>query len=293
MLVYNKLKISGKFVEYSKFKKPLFVGKKTNKKKHFIRTKAQNAAFSLFRSSDKIFDLVKCNPELRYFVTYTFFVYGLKLSDYNHYLRIYLKRLRRRYPDIKYLGVPELQMKRLEKHNQFAIHYHFLFSKRLNYDQEISDWQQGFIIIKRLKGDAMMPAHYIAKYLTKAELSFIRLYKPEFKHIYYYSRNLKRPVKNYGFYASVLYNLMESEKKLSTLQFSIYQTKFLGEVQKINSLYCGSNISYFLNILPDLQNHYTYANVLPVVAKPLNIVNLRQLTLPMPRIGGKPPLTEQ
>jgi len=173
----NKLIISGKKVELYQYESYIHVGKKIkNKKKSKRRTKEEimkeikkndNKAFqvevmrdfSLRRTRSRIVRLIDSNPDLKVFITLTFADNITELKEANLVFNKFIKRLKRKTNNLKYIAVPEFQ-------KRGAVHYHLLVNFEMR-QQELSDlWQQGFVQINRVKHINHLGL-YISKYISK------------------------------------------------------------------------------------------------------------------------------
>ena len=98
----------------------------------------------------------------------------------------FIKRLKYRYPDLKYLAVIEFQ----DKNGRGAVHYHMLCNLPYIKKKELSDiWSYGFVKINAIDKVDHVGA-YISKYMTE-NLDDERLCGLK---AYQYSRNLEKPV---------------------------------------------------------------------------------------------------
>jgi hypothetical protein len=117
----------------------------------------------------------------------------------NPLLSDFLQKLRKLYPDFKYLGVIEFQ-------KRGAVHYHILCDLPYIPNEEIEEmWGYGFIDIRK---PDFLAVNYLSKYLEKS------LFDKRFKgvRVFFYSKNLIKPRTNTGVYAyNIARNLMSSE----------------------------------------------------------------------------------
>ena len=131
------------------------------------------------------------------FITLTFEENITDIDYANKRLKYFIDKIRRVFPNFKYIGVPEFQ-------DRGASHYHLLTNininnKNLIFEQEdkkrykhIKYWNEGFTKVDSLKNDIKKIIGYISKYMTKD--ADIRLFN---RHRYFYSRNLIKPKTNY------------------------------------------------------------------------------------------------
>ncbi len=112
----------------------------------------------------------------------------------NKKLRLFLRRLRKRFPQVKYIAVAEYQ-------KRGAVHYHMLCDLPVIPKDALAElWGHGFIDIRGIMANNPKIGGYLAKYLTK------QLYKGEQRIIT--SRNLIRSKKYYGEQANKLVHLV-------------------------------------------------------------------------------------
>ena len=174
---WQKLIISGKKAELYEYEAPIYVGKRKKKRKPAKRrTKEEVVAevknseecefkmevmrhFSLRRTRARIVRLVDSNPDLKVFITLTFKENIRELSEANIIFKKFIKRLKRKRKDLKYLAVPEFQ-------SRGAVHYHLLVNFEMANDELAAIWNQGFVMINRVKHINHLGL-YISKYVGK------------------------------------------------------------------------------------------------------------------------------
>jgi len=194
--VNRKIVVSGSYVELYEFEKSYWVGfprlRPNPAYQHYkelvFRVKSDNEQSkirddNIRRSRQKIRRLINSNQDLVKFMTLTFKENITDLAIANRYFDIFIKRLKRQYPNFKYLCVPEFQ-------KRGAVHYHllcnlpFINSEKLN-----SIWCHGFAFIRKVDNVDNMGA-YVCKYLGKANFD-PRYFK---KRKFFYSNNLVQPL---------------------------------------------------------------------------------------------------
>jgi len=194
--VSQKIVVAGCHVEYYKYEKPYYVGfprlftmgkkfRKPNKDQELIR------ADNVRRARQKIRRLINSNPDMLKFMTLTFdknkvSINTTDLAETNKLFNLFIKRLTRIYPDLKYIAVPEFQKKSKQ------VHYHLLTNIKpyiSNDDLANNVWQYGFAWLRKTYNIDNLGA-YICKYLSK-EIFDKRYFK---KKKYFYSVNLLKPV---------------------------------------------------------------------------------------------------
>jgi len=156
----------------------------------------ESIRISCSRSIRMIYDISRSNC-WDWFVTFTFAPDKVDRFDYvecTKKLSGWLKRLRKRCPDMVYLVVPE-------KHKSGAFHFHGLFAnvdsfefvdsghrdKSGNVVYNLDMYRFGFTTATKI-GDTHRASSYLCKYITK-ELCAVTMNKKR----YWVSRNVKRP----------------------------------------------------------------------------------------------------
>ncbi len=156
--------------------------------------------FSLRRARGRIMRLVNSNPDLKSFLTLTFDSQKFNrafvdLKECNLIFSNFIKRLKRRFPDLKYLAIPEFQSDyyhrtQIKKEHGGNIHYHLLCNLPFIDNAKLAQiWGHGFININNIRHVSRVGS-YVAKYIGKA------LYDRRFfrsKRLFY-SRKLNRPI---------------------------------------------------------------------------------------------------
>jgi len=174
-----KLVISGDTFELYEYEKPYFYNMPSIKKnENLLENKSKSeerTRFSIKRSRDKIRRLVNANVTAwgnhrTKFITYTFKDNITDLKEARMYWAIYIRRVKYRYPNIKYLGVAEIQKQRYEKYGVKVWHFHVIF---FNYpfvyglkDQTAQLWSKGFVKVIAT-GHVQNYGAYVSKYLRK------------------------------------------------------------------------------------------------------------------------------
>lgn len=127
--------------------------------------------FSLRRTRARIVRLVDSNPCLKAFVTLTFNYDVPGLRESNPIFNKFIKRLKRKIPNLKYVAVPEFQKDTdffgRQKLNGGSVHYHMLVNFEMASDKLEAIWGQGFIKINRVKHINSLGL-YISKYVGKS-----------------------------------------------------------------------------------------------------------------------------
>ena len=195
----KKLIISGKKAELYYYEEPIKINKKMKKINVKRRTKEEIIEevkksdkaefkmevirdFSLRRTKSRIVRLVDSNPDLKTFVTLTFKENISDLREANLIFKSFIKRLKRKVKDLKYLAVPEFQ-------KRGAVHYHVLVNFEMENKKLADIWNQGFVMINKIKHVNRIGA-YVAKYISKDlfDLRYFGMRK------ILSSRNLAKPI---------------------------------------------------------------------------------------------------
>lgn len=188
--VQQKIIISGTYIEHYTYEKEYWVGFPQLKKKFrpFIQEKVKKDQESIRednvrRTRIKIRRLVNCNQDLVKFMTLTFGTEVMSLDLANSKFKTFIQRLKVRYPNFKYLCVPEFM-------KNGRVHYHLLCNIPYIDNLQLTNiWGNGFTFIRRIDNIDNLGA-YICKYLGKA--NFDPRY---FQHNkFFYSYNLLRPI---------------------------------------------------------------------------------------------------
>lgn len=136
------------------------------------------------------------------FVTLTFADNITDLDQAHVEFDKFMKRLRRKYGQFKYIAVVEFQ-------KRGAVHYHFVSDlPYIPKDELAAIWRNGFVRINKIEHVDNVGA-YISKYMSKAEPD-IRLRQ---RKNYFTSQNLDRPVIVRGDLADPLVQMWDLEHK--------------------------------------------------------------------------------
>lgn len=212
--IFKKIVVSGAYLELLKFSQGIRVGHKFPNRKQTRRKPKKIDPEQLKMFDKQCFRLIKpeeneiSEEELKprmssyirtkknikrlawsnakdfcSFLTLTFEENIQNFDKANYELKNFLKKLRRRYPDIKYLGVCEFQ-------KRGAIHYHLLTNIFHNANDLAQIWRNGFIKINKLRNKDNL-GNYIVKYLSKEDFLDSRFFN---KRKVFYSRNLQKSI---------------------------------------------------------------------------------------------------
>lgn len=223
--VNKKIIISGQYVEFYDYEKGYIKGMPRLRSYHQRKTFKKNKQSSIRddnvrRTRQNVRRLINCNEDLTKFLTLTFRDEILDLEIANKHLDIFVKRMKRKFKDFKYLAIPEFQKKG-------RVHYHILTNIPFIHVNKITDeiWGKGYCYLRKVYGDNY--GAYVCKYLTK-EIFDSRLFR---KRKFLYSRNLLRPV--VVDYFEDIKDFMKIFKKLAhkvLFKFEVL-TEFLGVVK--------------------------------------------------------------
>jgi len=162
--------------------------------------------------------LFYANPQLDKFLTLTPKENIKSLSQmYVHYHRFQIK-MRRLFPDMSYICVPEFQARG-------AVHYHIALNIPYTPVMKLyMMWRLGGVHIeKRKKGDL---ATYLSSYLTE-EMFAGDMYG---KKKYFCSRNIKRPEVAYGDQALTFIDALTSSGVLDLKSQKVIENSFIGKI---------------------------------------------------------------
>ena len=240
MMSYRQKVIqSGNYIELYNYETPIKIGHKRKPRKQKRKNisapeKDKNTQlfmrdFSVRRTRSRIARLINANPDLKNFLTLTFKESTTDLREANKIFHNFIKRLKRRYPNLKYLAVPEFQ-KDTDYYGRIkpeggSVHYHVLINLEYVHFSEMTEiWGQGSVDLHTIR-HVHNVGHYISKYIGKD--LFDRRYFGMRKVLY--SRNLDRP-KIVVFARSVKEYLLTQTQKLKTLFEAAYVSDYQGRV---------------------------------------------------------------
>lgn len=230
---YNfKVVVSGKHVEVYKYKKQVW---REFEKKNFEDEKPQKEPkqlnafeqmeimkqkqqYSVNRTRTEIRRLINSNPQLTKFMTLTFAKNITDLKEANYIFNQFIKSMNYKYPDFKYLAIPEFQQRG-------AVHYHLLCEMPFIHFREIAEiWGQGNIDIRTLN-DVDNIGAYVCKYLSKDMFDERTFGKKKF----FRSQSLSEPIELLGYWA------MKFVERVCFALKPVFENKFesewVGEVE--------------------------------------------------------------
>ena len=187
MKKYNKkMVISGKFIDIYEYDKMVVVDFKRDinlNKKSEEKSDNQKSQSSIHRTKKNIKNITNSNPQLTKFLTLTFKKNVEDINFANYKFMQFVKRMKFKYPDFKYLAVIEFQ-------KRGAVHYHMLCKlPYVNKKLIAKKWNHGFIKIKRINRINNMGG-YISKYVSK-DTDNMKLFN---KKKFFHSKDLYMPL---------------------------------------------------------------------------------------------------
>jgi len=220
-------------MELYQYEAPIIVGRKRKKRIVRRRTKAEVMAevksnedsefqmeimrdYSLRRTRSRITRLINANADMRTFITLTFKDNVVDLFEANYIFNKFTKRLKRQFPQLKYLAVPEFQ-------KRGAVHYHVLINVDYIENAKLAEiWGQGFVMINKVQHINNLGL-YISKYICK-DLFDIRYFG---MRKILCSKNLEQP--------TILTVIKEIVKFLKTIKVKLifeknYPSDWLGRI---------------------------------------------------------------
>lgn len=228
ILVKEKLVKCGDFIEHYEYSKPYWknVPLSPEEKKNRLlmrRVKKPNTAKimrddNVKRARSNLRRLINSNPQLNRFLTLTFKENIKELENANPFFNSFIKRIKRRYPNFKYVAVPEFQ-------ERGAVHYHLLCNLPFVPVEEITFiWGNGFAFLRKVDSVTNMGA-YMSKYLSKQNFS-PRYFR---KRKFFYSLDVERPLifESLDDIAFFFINLFYKYNLSNLSQILIYENQYL------------------------------------------------------------------
>ncbi len=209
---------------------------KTRKKRE--NKKMDNGRFesSLARSRSKVREHIWNNfVNGSSFLTLTYEDDGMNVCKYDESLRhfdLFIKELRKKYPDIRYIAVAEEQLKRKYKYGleHGPIHYHILVDKRNISEKYVNKiWSHGLVFKQKTYGKPVKLVNYVTKYMTKDALVKVG------RKSYLISRNLLKSEVVKGIYEAYDFAMNILKKNPSFELFAEYEfDTFIGRVHIVD-----------------------------------------------------------
>ena len=188
MEMYQKLVISGKFLEFYDFPNCIsgYLGRTLTKLKKDVidglSDSFEKRDDNIIRTRQNIRRLINSNADLNKFITLTFSDNITDVENANLHFKKFILRLKYKFSELKYLTVIEFQ-------KRGAVHYHMVCNMPYINKFILSEiWGNGFIKINRINNCDNVGA-YVSKYLSK-EMGFKMFKKKKF----FCSRDLERPL---------------------------------------------------------------------------------------------------
>lgn len=194
--MFSKIVQSGEVVEAYIYSNSIKVGHKREhevgrrKKSDLDDEGLEKRSDSMYRSRREVRRLIWSNQgKYTKFITLTYKETELDVDRVGKHIKSFVKAMRRKGYDMKYLGVLEHQTARGEKEgNEGSWHIHMVLFIEEFIPKEVIEkcWPHGFVDINAID-DVRNLGAYVCKYITKEN-------NAEFgKHVYFVSRGLKRP----------------------------------------------------------------------------------------------------
>lgn len=140
------------------------------------------------------------------------------IESSNRLWKAFIQRMRRRYPNFKYLAVLEFQ-------KRGAVHYHCLCDLPYVKQRVIQQiWGNGYVSVNRIKHVDNLGA-YVVKYMTK-DLTDDRFFGSK---TYQCSKGLERPVEYRGKDADRLIEALQLGQKKEVFT-NHYESEYLGQI---------------------------------------------------------------
>lgn len=147
------------------------------------------------------------------------------LSDCVHEYQKFIKRLRRKYGDFKYITISEFQ----DKYNRGAVHFHIITNLQYVPARYLKFlWGHGFIKINSIINPAKTGV-YVSKYITKSTYDL----RYRGKRRFYYSSSLTQPITIYGEKARLIINNLIKNNGQFLQYVNNYDSMYNGNVQFI------------------------------------------------------------
>lgn len=257
--LYNeKVIISGNRVEIYKYKTYMRINKKANNKNGRKgssgngatdkESKKINRKLSLNRARNNIIRLCNSNTDLETFITLTYKDNYQDLGKSKEHISYFFKKLKKDYPDLKYIYVLEFQ-------SRGAIHYHILCNIKIDeitpgkyksdihkqYERNFSKkyWSnRGFVDIRNLSKEGNTNAgKYVATYLVED------LFDLDLKgnRCYGYSNNLNKPIEIKNDTKRNIEDITKEYKDYDLTFSNCYQIRFVDKAGKERT----SNVNYY------------------------------------------------
>lgn len=228
-----------------------FTGK--NERVHLIQDQEEILKKSCARSVKAIYDIARSN-RWEWFLTFTFSPEKVNRHDYDECAKKFsqwLKNMRKKCPDMKYIVVPE-------KHKDGAFHFHGLFADCEGLDFRDSgkkdaggkiiynchSYRYGFTTATLIE-DFRRASSYLCKYITK-ELCASSFNRKR----YWVSKNVSYPE-----VVELMVELPEEERFLMALEGQTYikkvETPFTNVTYIEKPIYATNTCSFFANSVSD------------------------------------------
>lgn len=213
-----------------------------------ILQKEESIRCSTSRTRKMIRLLALSTDKWKFFATFTFSMLEVgNRYDYDNvcqYMQLYLSELRRRFPDMKYIVVPEM-------HKDGAFHFHGLFTHMhvsyagFYHHQHVyhdDSFTYGFSDITYIK-DQLRVSHYLCKYITK-DLCCVTPGKKR----YWHTKSTLKPLEVHKVQHVIdLMLFKEFIRNRKILEHAFYY----GIISYIDVSMCSADFNLFMNWLND------------------------------------------
>jgi len=179
----------------------------------------KNINDSVRKARTRVRRLISSNNSFTKFLTLTFENNIQSLDIANYKFNLFIKRLRNRFPQVKYLVVPAFQP------ISGRVHYHLVLDLPFLEKKYIADlWRYGFIDIRKIARRYGI-SNYVTRYMLK-DASDDRFY---YKKKYFTSQNLLQPIIEFG--SEVAWYWLNKLKSFLTNEYtSVFNSPYLGSV---------------------------------------------------------------
>ena len=160
MKKYNqKLVVSGKTVEIYKYTKWQLYDFECKRKIFDRDKKNKRSALADHRATTTICNLVNCNERLNKFLTLTFAENVKDLNKANLKFKLFVKRIKFKYPYFQYVCVVEFQ-------KRGAVHYHLVCNLEYVRKKKIEKiWGNGFVQLNRVKNVKDLGRYFVKNFV--------------------------------------------------------------------------------------------------------------------------------
>lgn len=225
LITHKRAIVSGNVIELFEYEKPVvknYQGKNRGRANQAFtdeETKKENRKKVTNRARMKVRRYANANQDMRKFITLTFAYNMTDIESANACFNIFLTKLRKKYPNLKFIKVIEFQ-------KRGAVHYHMLANiPYINWRKFEEDfWPYGNTSIRRLDQNDNVGA-YITKYMCKELDERLKGFK-----CYSMSQNLTPPVV-FEDEESVEYLMANNADNVKRVYESEFESEYYGLIQ--------------------------------------------------------------